>query len=322
MLKHITYTFPSDTFDSQNFFKQLIGLLSELPNARLHKYGSFIITPSQPSNALPITVLSQSGTLFPQIHLGSSQELSLGVGNLRINPDVAANYEIDHTGIDQALAKQDSLGEYFELHALSQTTYRLPMSELVKRLRGHIVRIDHTGVNVPSALISGESWVQFTHNVAGQANLYKYPTTDMWPFILPAKQEEHETDITQFPAGREPKFELVYDTYSSIPTIQIDIETDLTRPQVEQLFPEPYGISFPDLADFFRTVYVQHSWPGLAIRFDIRFKCDQPGDWETGKWLVNEDGRIRQLENFTEAVKIMASTLPISNEELVRRSRK
>ena len=171
------------------------------------------------------------------------------------------------------------------------------MNELVKRLKSHVVRIDHTGVNIPSALISNEVWKQFMHKIAQQTNLYKYPTTDSWPFILPATQEENETDITQFPAGREPKFELVYDTYSPVPTIQIDIETDLRRSQVEQLFPMPYGTSFPDLADFFRTVYVHHEWLGLAIRFDIRFKSDQPDDdWETGKWLVNDGGRIKSLE--------------------------
>jgi hypothetical protein len=157
-----------------------------------------------------------------------------------------------------------------------------------------MVRIDHTGVNIPSVLISNEQWQQFIRTVARHTNLYKYPTTDVWPFILPATPEEYETDIIQFPAGREPKLELVYDTYSPIPTIQIDIETDLTRPEVEQLFPAPYGISFPDLADYFRTVYVHHEWPGLAIRFDIRFKNNQPGgDWETGQWLVEDGGRIK-----------------------------
>jgi hypothetical protein len=63
---------------------------------------------------------------------------------------------------------------------------------------------------------------------------------------------------------------------------------------MEQLFPEPYGISFPDLADYFRTVYIDHEWTGLAIRFDLRFKNDNPtGDWETGKRLAAEGGRIR-----------------------------
>lgn len=278
MLKHITYTFPNNTPDSRSFFNRLTELLAELPNAHMQDE-SLIVTPLQPVGALPATIFAQSDIPFPQLNLGTRQELSLSLGNFRINPDIAVGYEVDHKKFDRVSSRQD----------------RLSIDELVKRLKGHIVRIDHTGVNMPSALISKESWKQFIHNVAQQANLYKYPTTDVWPFVLPATQAEHETDITQFPAGREPKLELVYDTYSSIPTIQIDVESDLTRPEVERLFPEPYGISFPELADFFRTVYVHHEWSGLDVRFDIRFKSDQPGDWETGKWLVADGGRIDLL---------------------------
>jgi hypothetical protein len=292
MLERIIYTFPNDTPNSRIFFKQLTELLAVLPNADIQDDESLTIIPSKPVEALPTTSFAQSSVPFPQLNLGKSQELSLNIGNLHINPDPTVGYETDKKGFEQILAKHDILGEYFELHASSSIIYRLPMDELVKRLKGRIVRIDHTGINIPSALISDEPWKQFIRNVARQTNLYKYPTTDVWPFILPAAPEEYKTDITQFPIGREPKLELVYDTYSLIPTIQIDIETDLTRPEVEQIFPAPYGISFPDLADFFRTVYIHHEWPGLDIRFDIRFKSDQPGDWETGKWLVEDGGRI------------------------------
>lgn len=292
MFKQIIYTFPDNTPGSREFFDQLIQLLEEIPNAQVRNHTSLTFTPSQPLDAFPTTTFMHSDVPFPQLRLGDSQDLSLSVGNLHINPDTAMRYQIDSRGFDQTLSKQDSMGKYFELHASSKTLYRLSINELVKRLSGHIVRIDHTGVNIPSALIPYEMWKQFIHSVARQANLYKYPTTDTWPFILPATVEEYETDIAQFTVGREPKLELVYDDYSPVPTIQIDIETDLTRPEVERSFPEPYGVSFPDLADFFRTVYIHHEWPGLAIRFDIRFKSDQPGDWETGKWLVEDGGRI------------------------------
>jgi hypothetical protein len=229
---------------------------------------------------------------FPQIHFDNITELSLNIGNLHVNPKTL-DYEIKGNGFKQVLSKQDSLGTYYELQSPRYTIYRLAIEELASRLRGHVVRIDHTGLNLPSALVSTKIWKQFIHDVAKDTNLYKYPTGEDWPFILPATQTEHETEITDFVVGREPKFELVYDAYSSAPTIQIDIETDLTRPQVERLFPDPYGVSFPELADYFRTVYVHHDWRGLDIRFDIRFKNDEPnGDWETGKWLVTEGGRI------------------------------
>lgn len=292
MLKQITYTFPDNTSDSQRFFSQLTELLTELPNAEMQDNASLIITPSHPLGALPTTTFTHSNIPFPTLTLDNYQDLSLSIGNLHINPSAATNYQTSNKGFDRILSKQDSLGEYFELRASSLTIYRLPINELVTRLKGHIVRIDHTGINVPSVLISDEQWKQFIHTIARYGNLYKYPTTNAWPFILPTTLEEHKTDITHFPVGREPKLELVYDTYSPVPTIQIDIETDLRRVEVERLFAAPYGISFPDLADYFRTVYVHHAWPGLAIRFDIRFKSDAPGDWETGKWLVKDGGRI------------------------------
>lgn len=292
MLKHITYTFPNGTANSQSFFKQLTGLLSELPNASIDENGNLEIKPSKPAGALPVTIFTLSNVPFPQLNLGDNPELSTTIGNFRINPDVTIEYEVDTRGFDQTQIKHDSLGAYIELHAASLIFYRLPLDDLIKRLKGHIVRIDHTGINIPSARISNEVWSQFIDTVVGHANLYKYPTNNVWPFILPATEDEFKTDITQFPSGREPKFELVYDTYDSNPTIQIDIETDLTRMEIEQLLPEPYGISFPEVADFFRTVYIHHEWLGMAIRFDIRFKSEGPGDWDTGKWLVEDGGRI------------------------------
>jgi hypothetical protein len=285
--------FPVTTENNQAFFSSLSELLLELPNAQLQEDRSIEITASQPADTVPATIFALSDIPFPQIYFDSADELSLKVGNLRINP-VSSDYQVEGNGFSQILTKQDSLGSYYQLHAASYTIYRLDIKELMARLKGHIVRIDHTGVNLSSALMLRETWEQFTGELAKQTNLYKYPTGEDWPFILPATKEEHETDITQFPVGREPKFELVYDTYSPVPTIQIDIETDLTRPQVEELFPEPYGVSFPDLADYFRTVYVHHEWRGLDIRFDIRFKNDEPnGDWETGRWLVAEGGRLK-----------------------------
>lgn len=295
MLEHIAYIFPNNTPDSQHFFRQLGELLAELPNAHVQANGNLVIAPLQPVGALPVTYFAQSDIPYPQLSIGTGQEIKLKVGNLYVNPDTVKEYKIDATGIKKVETKNDLLGTYLQLHTSTSIIYRLPIDELVKRLRGHIVRIDHTGINIPSAIVPVDQWHRFVRRIASQANLYKYPTTDTWPFILPATKQEYETDIVEFPAGREPKFEIVYDSYAPVLTIQIDIESNLTRPQVERLFPGPYGVSFPDLADYFRTVYVHHEWPGLAVRFDIRFKSEGPGDWETGKWLVTDGGRIKPL---------------------------
>lgn len=292
MIDAITYVFPQNNL-ADNFCMQLQALLSELPNATRGLDGSLVLTASAPKNALPVTIFKQErGIAFPYIQIGDSDELHLQAGSLTINPkDMAAN-TVPAEPLPKA-KKHDTLGSYYEVQTPGMTLYRLPIHELCKRLTGHVVRIDHTGLNLPSAGLPKESWQTYIDTLARHCNMYRYPSGEDWPFILPATKDEFNTDITAFPVGREPKCELVYDTYSPVPTIQIDIETDLLRKEVERLFPEPYGVSFPGLADYFRTVYIEHGWRGLSIRFDIRFKTNDSGnDWSTGKWLVQDGGRI------------------------------
>lgn len=289
MLETITYSLPQ-TNDAADFFKELTSLLGGLPYASVSQ-SAITLRAEQPKDALPITRFELKNVPFPQIRFDVNG-LQLKAGNLGINP--SQDFAINPPAPLAKTTKQDAQGEYVAMAAGNQTIFRLPIGELSRRLQGHVTRLDHTGINIPSAFASKEAWKQFISKLASSCNLYRYPTGEDWPFILPVTEQEFTHGIQNFPAGREPKFELVYDTFSPVPTIQIDIETDLPRPEIERLFPEPYGISFPDLADYFRTVYVDHEWPGLAIRFDLRFKNDNPGgDWETGKWLVADGGRIK-----------------------------
>lgn len=284
--------FPDSTSSARNFFKNLQKLLGQLPNANVTD-SSIEMYASQPAHSLPATIFRQADVAFPQLHFDGNVEESLTVGNLQINPSPTGISRVVGKPFE-AVTKQDSLGVYCELQPSSLGLFRLPLEELCSRLDGHVIRIDHTGINLPTKLVTSDEWQHFIQYIAQQANVYNYPTGENWPFILPATREEHDSDITHFPIGREPKFEIVYDSFSPVPTIQIDVETDFERKEIERLFPQPYGISFPDLADFFRTVYIHHEWPGLNVRFDLRFKNDEPvGDWETGKWLVKDGGRIR-----------------------------
>ncbi|HUB93563.1 MAG TPA: hypothetical protein VMB52_03600 [Verrucomicrobiae bacterium] len=270
----ITYTFPNNTKRSQEFFTYLLLLLKTLPNSDLHEDRVLLHT-SRPSDSLPVTVFEQQGDNFPRMHIGSDPKLELVMGNFAINPDI--------------MTQKRSWTE-----AGGSDLSRLTLKELYEKLNGHLVRIDHTGVNIPTILVTKEKWLSFVKRVAAQSNLYNYFLPEKpWLFLLPATQTEFDSDIGEFPSGRDPKCELVYDEYTKIPVIQVDIETDLTRNEVERLIPDPYGISFPELADYFRTVYVNHPWPGLNIRFDVRFRSDEPGRWETGEWLVKDGKRIR-----------------------------
>ncbi|MDL5206310.1 hypothetical protein [Streptomyces sp. ALI-76-A] len=115
-----------------------------------------------------------------------------------------------------------------------------------------------------------------------------------WPFVLPSTSDELLGDIRDFVVGREPRFELVYDQELTQTEWQFALWTDLPRTELELLFPEPEGITFPALEEIFRVVPVLHPWPGLSIRFDLCYRIDDsPSDWETGEWLVAEGGRIR-----------------------------
>jgi len=270
MVSAINFVFPSTSPASKEFFGYLSRILTELPNATQNSAG-VTIAPVAPIAALPATTFTRGDNTYPEVYFGDDPELRLSLGRLQINP---------------AHSKSSVVESVVNPNGLN-------IKDVYHKLAGYIVRLDHTGLNLPTSIISIAQWKEFTAKVAAKTNLYAYPTGEPWLFVVPATKKEFQSDITEFGTGREPRFELVHDSYSSVPTIQIDIETDLTRAEVEKIFPEPYGISFPDLANYFRTVYLRHVWPGLAIRLDIRFKNLNPqGDWETGKWLVEDGGRV------------------------------
>lgn len=266
-MQNITFSFPVNTQTSRNFLDCLQAILSEVPHSQSDN--GLTLSALKPAEAYPVTnFCADELSDFPAVSFDAGKTLTDIISKTRPKQPVAGGVAL----------------------------HRLPITEITKRLQGHVTRIDHTGLNIPSKFVGRDEWDELMITAALTCNMYKYPTGEDWPFILPATKSEFETDITTFPVGRGPKFELVYDTFSSVPTIQIDLETDLERPQVERLFPAPYGISFPDLAEYFRTVFVHHEWAGINIRFDIRFKSTNPSnDWNTGKWLVVSGGRIKHI---------------------------
>src|SRR5215216_1328028 len=212
MIQNITYTFPKNTQTAQDFFAQLTRLLACHPTTAQITNG-IAITPAKPVSALPATVFLQSPDVtFPQLHFGTDSIPSLQVGNVSIQPPGATKQPIKSTDTAEVILQKDHLGNYYEQHVTPAITiYRLSIHELVSRLQPHIVRIDHTGFNIPSALIAESDWKRFKTALAGQTALYNYPSGQEWPFILPATPTEYAADITDFPLGRGPKFELVYD---------------------------------------------------------------------------------------------------------------
>jgi hypothetical protein len=168
------------------------------------------------------------------------------------------------------------------------------LADLAHRLARHVRGVDHTGVNLPAEFVSADEWQALVRDLAATAAMFRYPSGEPWPFILPATSAELATDIREFVIGREPRFELVHDGWSSYTTWQFALWTTLTRAELEKLIPAPWGTALPGLEDIFRTVYVHHACPNLEMRFDLCFRTgDTPSTWETGEWLVTEGGRIR-----------------------------
>lgn len=282
-MQSVTFTFPENTLFARDFFACLKSILMELPNAK-EADGDVTLFAVSPEHALPVTNFrTNTQAHIPAVEFDHNKGLS----------QVLNRFQPSQAKPESYAKKHDELGIYYETSTDGKKAYGLPLQELRKRLQGHIVRIDHTGLNIPAKKASAKEWDDLLRVTALECALYEYPTGEPWPFILPATKQEFETGITAFPVGREPKFELVHDSFSLVPTIQIDIETDLERPEIERLFPSPYAVSWPNLAEYFRTVYVYHEWPGLIIRFDLRYKSDNPEhDWNTGKWLVMDGGRV------------------------------
>ena len=167
-------------------------------------------------------------------------------------------------------------------------TKKLHINYVYNKLLGHIKRIDHTGINLPTVLFDELEYKNLLNYLSFNGNVYSYPTGEPWPFLLPTTKYEHENEISNFKILREPRFEFVYDKYTNIVGIQIDIETDLSQDEIEDLFPKDQGVYYDGCT--FKSIYLDYS-ENLDIRLDVRYKSNY-GDWESGKWLVYEGKRI------------------------------
>ena len=101
-------------------------------------------------------------------------------------------------------------------------------------------------------------------------------------------------DALHFVFGREPKFELVYDNFTTIPLVQFALGTNLSQQEMEKLLPEPNGFSIPGLDKIFRSVMISSPWTKLGFRLDLYFKdTSRENEWSTGEWLIKSGGRIQ-----------------------------
>jgi hypothetical protein len=274
-LSCISFLLPNSPAESIAFFEAVASLLAQVPGTNLLP-NQVIWMPTSPTSALPVTVLQSCGVRFPEVVFETKQLIEVYAGRLHLHSStIASKIPVSSSGVNL------------------DATPLLPVEELCSRLHGRLIRIDHTGVNIPETSLDRPSWNLLLHQLGAIAALYRYPTGMDWPFILPTTSEEFEGEIHHFVAGRGPRFELVYEQRDH-PLLQFSVKTDLSQAEAELLFPEPYGGALPGLGHIFRSVHVAQPWPELSIRFDLYFRGENGvSEWESGEWLATQGGRIR-----------------------------
>ncbi len=294
-LRRISYLFPDHTVEDRRFFSDLALLLGEVPGCRMGAAG--LTLPLTPGAALPGTAFVMTAVPGPAVLLAADLPLDLAFAGLQLY-STATNPNIGYISPEMSGPTTVELQPQAAATASAATGATEPLAgaalspaEVYTRLQGHVVRLDHTGCNLPAGHFPRAAWDDLLARLATVAALYRYPTGEDWPFVLPTTHDEYSNEITDFSAVREPKWALVYDGAATDPVIQIDLATDLTRPELTALFPAPYGHAFPDVAAYFRSVYLAHPWPHLLIRCDLRYRSAGPSDWDTGAWLVTAGGR-------------------------------
>ncbi len=272
-LQRISYLFPSNHTD---WYGYLSGLLQMVPGSDFS--GSRItLAPSFPAGGLPVTSTNTGRVNLPRVLFFGPEDLRVQVGNLLLE-----------SGPPQGAVEPVSAVNVPEAHLA------MPIQDVYLQFHEHLLGLDHTGVDLPPQRLPQEAWQRLVQRLAQSANLYTYPSGEPWRFVLPSNQGEYLRKIELGSGYREPKFELAYDGYAPLPGIQFHLRTELTREQVAARLPEPYGFQLPG-AQTFRSVYVQHPWPGLLVRFDFGYRhLSGPTDWDTGEWLVKEGRRVER----------------------------
>lgn len=256
MLENIEYIFPENE-ENKRLFELLITLFKDIPYVTIIENKEIHVISS---NLKPKTIFKIDSSINDiKLNIGNKKYLGLLVGN--------RNYEDDLENIK-----------------------RIELEDIKNRLEGHVKRIDHTGVDLPTIIYTEKEWKELLKYFSERSNIYNYPSGEPWPFIVPANEDENKTEITNFNILREPRFELVYDEYTDRPTIHIDFETDLTKAEVESLFPKEQGTYFVTLEDMYKAIYLKYDGY-IDIRFDVRFKAKH-NDFETGEWFVKKGKRI------------------------------
>ena len=276
----------------------LFELFSELSN--FSTIGGDGIQTNLEGNLLPKTKIVFSKITYPFISFNTKERANSG--NIWHAKNFIFGFNIKKlkfnqykNGKDQKyICKKlfDNAGEYIQLSNKIKNYYLLTPEQLLNRVSGKLLVMNHAGMNIGPKLINEVNYLKFRKILSKFSNLYKYPTGEEWPFIIPSTDEEFFNGITDETKKRNPKFEVVFSNYHSKPLLQFDIETKLAKEEVLKILPEPYGISLEGLEKFFRTVFIHTGWSDdVVMRFDLRFKTTSK---DFGYWLIKDGGRYER----------------------------
>ncbi len=288
-LEEINFQFPINTPEEAVFFNSLWHLFKKLPGA-VDGLNMVSLSSKFPPDSRPKLVLEGSTeNMFPVLKLDPTAGINYNFGELAIISDEIIQRTTVWTKNDQdTWPDKDALGNYYKTWVGGNQYFLLNIDEFANRFGPNILGLDHAGVNLPKELLSTTEFENITLRLSQIAQVFAYPGQPNWQFILPSGPEERLTgQIQNFTGPRQPKMEFVHDTYLKVPTIQFDFQSKLPKETVLKLLPAPYGLSYPEVKDFFRSVYIHHPWKELLIRFDVRFgPVSKPDNWSSGRILV------------------------------------
>ncbi len=260
----VQFFFPVRQELERQFYNDLVALLGG-------SAGRLRLKPDFSPSAMPATIFNPEAHIeVPQIRFDLPDPLLVELGSLCLFS----------LGVELIYHKPAPEADHVQ---------GVEVAGLLEQFSGHVVRLDHSGIEIPAALLDRQGWDRLVHTIARRTALYRYLDGKDWPFIIPAEPGEIHHEITDFSKRRTPKVELTYGCVE-FPLLHFHVETDLTLEQIDQRLPA--GFTLPE-AETFRSVYVQMPYTGLGLRIDFGKKPDLAlGDWETGRWLSNEGGRI------------------------------
>jgi hypothetical protein len=274
-LKRIAFQYPRKQPVTRPFFKHLTSLFEGMPSSQ-NLLDKLVIAPPYPHEALPVMTFELEDINYPAVMFEMEERLVVKAGAFAVHSSLDA---IRTATLPLTLdpGKRPPI---------------FPLNKFVQLLQGHILRLDHAGVELPSEAVSRELFDDLIRTVGRVSNLYRYPTGEEWPFIVPASAAEFRSEIQHFARPRAPKLELTYG-YVQVPLIHFHIDTDLPREHIEAYFPSQYGTNLPGVTTY-RTIYIEHPWPGLLMRVDMTyFTGGALTDWDSGEWLARQGMRVR-----------------------------